>query len=29
MLQDIVTCIREHVTIDQGGRLLSPMPNAI
>ena len=23
MLQDIVTCIREHVTIDQGGRLLS------
>ncbi|MGE3991475.1 error-prone DNA polymerase [Pseudorhodoplanes sp.] len=23
MLQDIVTCIREHVTIDQGGRRLS------
>ena len=28
-LQDVVTCIREHVTLDEAGRFSKPMPSGI
>ena len=28
-LQDVVTCIREHRTLEEAGRTLEPMPNDI
>ena len=28
-LQDVVTCIREHVTIETAGRRSKPMPSGI